>query len=180
MRGMSNSKTKAGLVIFVVAWTGLVFLLLRLCARHASIERGEHRLLLTVGVSIPLLLVRLIYSLLTVFAHNPTFNMITGDVSVMLLMVILEQIFIVLVSLGIGLTLETRPPVFKGATNAIMDSAGENSSDYRLRELEGGSGQNPGPGAYIIVQGRPQRQRRGGPIAQLVGLAVDKLSEGRR
>ncbi|ODM18615.1 hypothetical protein SI65_05232 [Aspergillus cristatus] len=92
MHNMSNPKTKASLVLFLVAWLGLGILLLLVGARFSSIEAGEHRLLFAVGVSMPLILIRLVYSYLSVFEQRRDFNMFTGNVTIMLVMVVLEQI----------------------------------------------------------------------------------------
>lgn len=104
---MSNPKTKASLVLFLVAWLGLGILLLLVGARFSSIEAGEHCLLFAVGVSMPLILIRLVYSYLAVFGQRE-FNMFTGNVTIMLVMVVLEQIGVVVVCLGVGLTLDRR------------------------------------------------------------------------
>lgn len=111
MHNMSNSKTKASLVLFLVAWLGLGILLLLVGARFSSIEAGEHRLLFAVSVSMPLILIRLVYSYLSVFGQRRDFNMFTGNVTIMLVMVVLEQIGVVVVCLGFGLTLDRKEDV---------------------------------------------------------------------
>lgn len=108
MHNMSNPKTKASLVLFLVAWLGLGILLLLIGAHFSTIEAGEHRLLFAVGVSMPLILIRLVYSYLSVFGQRTEFNMFTGNVTIMLVMVVLEQIGVVVVCLGVGLTLDKR------------------------------------------------------------------------
>ncbi|EHA20643.1 hypothetical protein ASPNIDRAFT_190297, partial [Aspergillus niger ATCC 1015] len=106
LQGITNSiEAKVGDVLYVIAWACLCVLLLVVGSKYASIEDGEHRLLLAVGISVPLLFVRLIYSLLSVFTHNPTFNMLTGNVTVFLVMAVLEEIVIVGICLGVGMTL---------------------------------------------------------------------------
>lgn len=119
MHNMSNPKTKAGLVLFLVAWLGLGVLLLLVGTRFSSIEAGEHRLLVAVGVSIPLILIRLAYSYLSVFGQRRDFNMFTGNVTIMLVMVVLEQIGVVVVSLGVGLTLNRRENVVTTSNRGV-------------------------------------------------------------
>ncbi|KAJ5819818.1 hypothetical protein N7474_005409 [Penicillium riverlandense] len=103
-----STLTKAGVVIFLVTWAGLAFLLFGVASRFGSIEDGERRLVFAVGLSVPLLLVRILYSLLAVFSHSPDFNMFTGSPTIMLVMAVLEEIAICVICLGTGITLSVR------------------------------------------------------------------------
>ncbi|PWY85981.1 hypothetical protein BO70DRAFT_289418 [Aspergillus heteromorphus CBS 117.55] len=165
-----STKTKVGYVLFIVAWTGLSVLLVVLACKRQSIEDGEHRLLLAVGLTVPLLLVRLIYSLLGAFGHSTTFSMMSGNVTVELVMSVLEEIFIVLICLGVGVTLEVRPRVtgYEACEAAQADRALECS-------------QSPEEGPYRPEnKERIRKKRRGGPITQLVGLALDEINYRRK
>ncbi|RDH39642.1 hypothetical protein BDQ94DRAFT_7323 [Aspergillus welwitschiae] len=172
LQGITNSiEAKVGDVLYVIAWACLCVLLLVVGSKYASIEDGEHRLLLAVGVSVPLLLVRLIYSLLSVFTHNPTFNMFTGNVTVFLVMAVLEEIVIVGICLGVGMTLEVRQ---RPTEYEACEAPAQGSS-----ELE--SQQRPDMTSYSPKkQERRQKKRRGGPISQLIGLAIDEIRSRRK
>ncbi|KAL1963578.1 hypothetical protein VTN77DRAFT_8023 [Rasamsonia byssochlamydoides] len=175
-QGLLNVKTKIGVIVFVVAWVGLCILLLLVGSRYHNIEEGEHRLLLAVGLSIPLLLVRLIYSLLVAFAQNPSFNMVTGNVTITLVMDVLEEILIVLICLGIGLTLSVRPSV---ADVGLQPSIQSGERNQHPQDAPGKyQGQNvpnmPNP------ERRQRRRRQGGPITQLVGMVIDEINARRQ
>lgn len=103
-----STLTKAGIILFLVAWAGLAFLLFSVASRLSYVEDGERRLVLAVGLSVPLLLVRVVYSLLGVFSHDPDFNMLTGSPTIMLVMAVLEEIAICVICLGAGVTLSAR------------------------------------------------------------------------
>ncbi|RAH51463.1 uncharacterized protein BO95DRAFT_469745 [Aspergillus brunneoviolaceus CBS 621.78] len=170
--GLYNSKTKAGLVLYLIAWVGLCILLLLTSLRYQWIEEGEHRLLLAVGISIPLLFVRILYSLLSAFAQKPEFSSLSGNVTIQLCMSVLEEIVIVFVCLGIGLTLSVRPAFEPFQANAqdapMLESQAQSEPDMSSMEYE---------------SARPERRykkRRGGPITQLVGLAVDEINYRRQ
>ncbi|KAA8644210.1 uncharacterized protein ATNIH1004_008409 [Aspergillus tanneri] len=109
-QALTNEKLRITLILFLLAWIGLLLLLVLVGSRYIHIARGEHRLLLAVGLSLPPLLVRLIYSFMNSFSNDQSFSMIWGNPTVMLCMKTLEQMFIVLVCLGIGMTLYPRPP----------------------------------------------------------------------
>ncbi|GKZ35619.1 hypothetical protein AbraIFM66950_006319 [Aspergillus brasiliensis] len=169
LQGITNStEAKIGDVLYVISWGCLCLLLLVIGSKYESIEDGEHRLLLAVGLSVPLLLVRLIYSLLSVFTHNPTFNMLTGNVTVFLVMAVLEEIVIVVICLGVGMTLEVRQRPTEYEAPAQGDP-------------ELGSRQSPGRMSYNSgKQERRRKRRRGGPISQLIGLAIDEIRSRRQ
>jgi len=176
-----NAKTKVGIIIFVVSWVGLCFLMFLVSIRYRSIEDREHRLLLAVGISIPLLLIRLVYSLLVVFANNPDFKTVSGNVTAQLVMSVIEEIVIVYICLGVGLTLSVRPPV---DTEAVATGY---ATDYvpMARQPESNNHQQGYPAQSNPAQSnsapyreprRPRRARRGGPIRQLVGFAKDEIA----
>ncbi|GKZ55025.1 hypothetical protein AnigIFM49718_011149 [Aspergillus niger] len=172
LQGITNSiEAKVGDVLYVIAWACLCVLLLVVGSKYASIEDGEHRLLLAVGVSVPLLLVRLIYSLLSVFTHNPTFNMFTGNVTVFLVMAVLEEIVIVGICLGVGMTLEVRQ---RPTEYEACEAPAQGSSELESQQRPDMTSYNP------KKQERRQKKRRGGPISQLIGLAIDEIRSRRK
>lgn len=101
-------KTKVGMILYVVSWAQMVLLLLVLVIRRGSLERGEHRTLLAVAISSPFILVRVLYALFVWFLHNSAFSMINGNVTVQLVMSVLEEFAVVIVCLAVGLTLRVR------------------------------------------------------------------------
>ncbi|PYH92855.1 hypothetical protein BO71DRAFT_12490 [Aspergillus ellipticus CBS 707.79] len=165
-----SSKAKVGYILFIIAWVGLCGLFALIGCKYHSIEDGEHRLLLAVGLSVPLLLVRLVYSLMGAFSHNSMFSMLTGNVTVMLVMSVLEEIGIVLICLGVGLTLAVRPRVVDAEAceeltqvGPTFESPPSEGTQYRPQKRE-----------------RTRMKRRGGPITQLVGLSIDEINYRRQ
>lgn len=74
--------------------------------------RGEGILVLAVICALPLLLVRLIYSLLAIFSHDKTFSMVSGSTgaeTASLCMSVLEEMGVVLIYLATGFKLSTLP-----------------------------------------------------------------------
>lgn len=165
-----NTETRVGLVLYLVTWAIVCGLLIFLASRSSSIEDGEHRLLLAVALSLPLILVRLIYSLVYSFGHQAEFSMLSGNVTIQLVMSVLEEIVIVLICLGIGLTLQVRPSA-EYSHQTSVSSRGQNSVEMGEGRVEG---QAPKRHDYQ----RPKR--RGGPLYRLVMFAVDEINERRR
>ncbi|CAI7607405.1 uncharacterized protein N7487_005261 [Penicillium crustosum] len=165
-QGLVTTESKVGLVLYLVTWIGVFGLFLLVLQRNQSIEDGEHRLLLAVGISLPLILVRLVYSFVYSFGHKSEFNMVSGNVTIQLVMSVLEEIVVVFVCLGIGLTLQVRPTADYTQQPSVY-------SDEGTVELEGGHLQG-----QTREKRRTQRpKRRGGPITRLVMYIVDEVRD---
>lgn len=103
-----NVEVKVGMVLYLVSWVTLCVFLGILFMRRSSLETGENRNLAAVAISAPLLMIRIIYSMLLFFLANSTFNILSGNTTVQLFMSVFEEIAIVFVCLGIGYTLKVR------------------------------------------------------------------------
>ncbi|CAG8295179.1 unnamed protein product [Penicillium salamii] len=168
--GSITTESKVALVLFLITWLAVCGLFLLIASRSHSIEDGERRLLLAVGISLPLILVRLVYSFVYAFGHLASFNMLSGNVTIQLVMSVLEEIVIVFICLGIGLTLQVRP-----SAEYTQQTSVSSHQDSQV-ELESGVGQSQAP-----QKQRHQRPKRGGgPIARLVMFIVDEIKERRR
>ena len=87
---------KAGLIIFLVIYICLFLLIAKSVGEISSIPSGEKRVLFVLIVSLPLLGVRILFSLLAYFSTISTFSPINGNVLVRAFMSILEEILIVI------------------------------------------------------------------------------------
>lgn len=166
-QGLVTTESKVGLVLYLVTWIGVFGVFLLVLQRNQSIEDGEHRLLLAVGISLPLILVRLAYSFVYSFGHKSEFNMVSGNVTIQLVMSVLEEIVVVFVCLGIGLTLQVRP------TADYTQQPSVYSGEEDTVELE--SGRLQGQTREKRREQRPKR--RGGPITRLVMYIVDEVND---
>jgi hypothetical protein len=183
-----NSKTKIGMDIFIVSFLLLCLLLLVLASRRHQIEDGEHRLLGAVAISMPLLLVRLIYSILVIYVHSSTWNQLTGNVTAMLIMSVLTELVIVAIYLGTGMTLHTHltDVQYEAPSEASMPPephqngpAPNTACDPRIPMTD--YDHDPEDSAPAWNNRRQRRQRRGGPVHMLIGMAVDATkSSGQR
>jgi uncharacterized membrane protein len=168
--GLVNTETQVALVLFLVTWVGACILFLLIANRSQSIEDGEHRLLLAVGISLPLILVRLIYSFIYTFGHKAEFSMLSGNVTIQLVMSVLEEIVITLVCLGIGLTLQVRRDPEYSHQPSVSDGRGDSIA------MENDGYQEPQ--ARRMKTQRPKRG--GGPLYKLVMFIVDEIRDRRK
>jgi hypothetical protein len=129
--GKPQTLTKVGVVLFLAAWAGLCLLLIVMVISSSLVEKGEHRLIVAVAISI-----------------------LTGSVTINLVMAVLEEFVVTILCISVGLSLQVRPKSTELAKTA-------DHSDKM-------------PGRHLSQHLRPRR--RGGPIAQLIGLARDRLA----
>jgi hypothetical protein len=107
--GKSNAPvqtlSKAALALFIVAYGFIVLTTILSSFSVSCAEAGEKRLLLAVALSIPFLLVRLIYSAIALFGNNSDFNSSTGNITIFLCMALLMELAAVTIYEAMGITL---------------------------------------------------------------------------
>lgn len=69
-----------------------------LAMHFPRIPHGEKRLLIAVGLSFPLLVVRYIHALVADFAHNKNFNSFFGNATIYLLMAVATECIVIIIS----------------------------------------------------------------------------------
>ena len=124
------------------------------------IENGERRLVLAVAISIPFILVRLIYSAILSFAHNPRFSLIGGSVTINLVMAVLEEFVVIIVCLGVGLTLRVH-------NENKISMCGEGVMQNGEKPARGG-------GNGMTERQHPSGTWQGGPITRLVRRIIQR------
>lgn len=110
-------------------------------------------------MALPFILVRLVYSLLTVFLNDPDFNIVTGSAAILGTMATLEEIIVVVDYLIVGFWTPALPA---GQRGPIM-TRGNKAGDERWSS------------------GMPVRRgRRGGLVTTLVGRGMDTLRQSQQ
>lgn len=151
--------SKAGILLYIVCYLALALMALLTIRNTFYLTSGETRIMWAMFVALPLLLVRLIYSLLVIFDHRRRYSLIDGSALIHALMAVVEEMLIILIYLGIGWTL-TPSTVPKASARPLQ---GRLAKGVRVAN----SGPNVGHG------------RRRGPIHTLVGMAVEGAQEVR-
>jgi len=101
------SKVAVGLFIACFIAIVIITIVASLSISHA--EAGEKRLLLAVALSLPFILCRLVYSSITTFAHLKSFGQLTGSVTILLCVALIEEAIVVVIYESVGLTLRQLP-----------------------------------------------------------------------
>jgi hypothetical protein len=95
--------TKIGVMIFLVVYLILSALTVITMKDVGNAPLGEKRIYFAVLAAIPLLAVRLLWSILAAFSHNKSFDVTGGKPLIQLFMAILEEFVIVCVYTLAGL-----------------------------------------------------------------------------
>lgn len=121
-RYLPQTLTKVGVGLFIASFVAILAFTVILSLSISHAEPGEKRVLLAVAGSLPLLLVRLIYASIYVFRESSDFSSISGSVTILLCMALLEEIAIVLVYEGVGITLKKvlKQGVATGKQNGLI------------------------------------------------------------
>ncbi|KAK4898121.1 hypothetical protein LTR27_004127 [Elasticomyces elasticus] len=153
----SQTTSKAGIALYLVCFLALCIVTMITLKNSSYLMAGENRLIWAVIIAMPLILIRLIYSLLIVFHHSHTFSLINGSALVHALMAVVEEMLVVLMYLGVGWSLST--------DSATMKAPGPIASrPWKGNGATGGGATGGGR--------RGNGGRRQGPIHALVGMAV--------
>ena len=175
----ANSYSKAATLLFLATWVALVLMFVLLATRLRSIQDGQKRLLIAVAISIPLILVRLIYSLVSTLGGVRKFSSISGSNTIYLCMDVLMEIGVVVVCTVIGLTLRVAQApahVDHEEQVAMTDMPMDSQGNAAYKRVNDGQAQNQDRG-----RGRPARPKRPfrGPISWLVLSAKDYIQDRR-
>jgi hypothetical protein len=87
--------TKTGVLIFLGVWVILSMLTIITMKDVGNADSGNKRIYFAVLAAIPLLAVRLLWSILAAFSHNSDFDITGGKPLIQLFMAILEEFVIV-------------------------------------------------------------------------------------
>ena len=122
-RYVPQTLTKVGLGLFIASFAAILAITVILSSSISHAEPGEKRVLLAVALSLPLLLVRLIYGSVYIFGNSSDFNSLSGSVTILLCMALFEEIGIVLIYEGVGLTLRkvSKQAVATGEQNGLIN-----------------------------------------------------------
>ena len=116
-----ESFEKAGAIIFLITFIAVVAFAILTLTDIRNLPQGEKRILYVVLASLPLLVVRLLYSLIVDFANNSTFSIIDGNPTVQLCMSIIEEFIVTCLFLIAGFMAPALDSLKNGAEGVSMN-----------------------------------------------------------
>lgn len=101
-----QSLNKAAMGLFIASYVAIAATTIILSFSVSHGEPGEKRLLVAVALSLPFLLVRLVYGSISLFADTTDFNSLSGNITFYLCMALIMELCVVVIYEGVGLTLK--------------------------------------------------------------------------
>ncbi|CAG8161299.1 unnamed protein product [Penicillium salamii] len=132
-----RTETRAGIILFLLIYVGACILWAITLRDMSLMNTSQCRLFFAVLLALPLIAVRLLYSLISDFGNNPQFSLINGDVKIQLVMATIEEFIIVFMYTILG--------VFTPRSTAGI-IAGQ--SNYATEDVEYGVQQGHGRPTY--------------------------------
>jgi hypothetical protein len=159
-----QSMSKAALGLFVAAYGLIVITTIMTSFSISYAGAGEKRLLLAVALSLPFLLVRVIYSGISLFGNNPDFNFISGNTTIFLCMALLMELAAVAIYEAVGITLQKvvsyeRPTVVSNRIEQ-MEYAPEQKRPSTSQQIASTLSRRTIIGRLITGQKRERRRER--------------------
>jgi hypothetical protein len=96
------TSSKIGVILYVVGFIGITLVFLMSAPRASTVPNKERRIPLAIALALPFVLVRLVYSVLSVFLHSHLFSVATGSVPVRVAMAVIEELIVVAVYVLLG------------------------------------------------------------------------------
>lgn len=94
--------SKAGIVLFVIGWAMVVAVTCISFSRLTFVPNKERLIPTAIALALPLLFVRLLYSILIIFVNNTTFNLIGGSIAAKAAMETVEEFLATFIYLFLG------------------------------------------------------------------------------
>lgn len=98
-----KSETRAAIILFLLIYIAACILFLITMRDLRTMEPSQQRIYMCIFFALPLIAVRLLYSLISDFGSDPKFSLIDGDPSVQLGMATIEEFLVVLMYTILGL-----------------------------------------------------------------------------
>ncbi|RFU80693.1 hypothetical protein TARUN_1517 [Trichoderma arundinaceum] len=99
------TSSKVGIILYIVAFAGMLYILFVSYGYRALVLKQERRIILAIGIAVPFILTRLVYSAIAVFVHSHTFSIVGGDVGVRVALAVIEEFFTTLDFIILGFSL---------------------------------------------------------------------------
>ena len=100
-----KSETRAAIILFLLIYIATCILWLVTFRDVSRMDASQKRIFIAVFVALPLIAVRLLYSLISDFGNNSQFSLINGDTTIQIVMATIEEFLVVCMYTLLGLTL---------------------------------------------------------------------------
>ncbi|KAJ5273549.1 hypothetical protein N7478_008674 [Penicillium angulare] len=129
-----QDKVRGAIIVYLLVYLAVCLLWVITTRDLRSMDAGQKRIFSCVFIALPLIAVRLLYSLISAFGHNSKFSILGGDPKVKLGMATIEEFLVVVIYTILGL----------GLSRSTMDVHGRQQQAYPMASEEGSEEYAPG------------------------------------
>jgi len=124
--------SKVGVALYIVSFAGIALMFILSLPQVSVIPSKELRVPIAIGIALPFIAVRLLYSVLSVFLHNHLFSVANGSTAVRLGIAVVEEIVVVGIYVSLGLFVDKLDASTKGPISSRAWSAKKGSRKQRV------------------------------------------------
>jgi len=117
--------SKVGVLVYIVDFAAITIIFISSLPNVSAVPRPERPLILHIPIASLAIAVRLLYAALCIFLHNSTFSLFSGSVVADILMAVVEEFFVVVITLVLGFKLDRISPSVQGEI-IILNQKGRN------------------------------------------------------
>ncbi|KAF9891768.1 hypothetical protein FE257_003249 [Aspergillus nanangensis] len=125
--------SRAGIAILFAIYLWMAGTFVFFWLRRANYPVVEHRAVRCVGVCVPILAIRVVYSLIFVITADMTWNAVKGDSTAYLVMTMLPEVAIVAIT---GVVIMQMPPLGRRKGVEVSDESNDRPDKYGTRRSE--------------------------------------------
>ena len=97
--------SKVGIVLNIVVFIVITIIFMLSLPHGTAVPRPERLLRVHIPIALVAIAIRLLYSTLCIFVHDNTFSLFDGSIVANVLMAIVEEFFVVIITLALGFKL---------------------------------------------------------------------------
>ncbi len=126
---------KAGVMIYLLAFLGISVCLFLALPHRKAVDPREGRIAMAVGFALPLIAIRILFSIIAAFANNKHFSIYGGSAGIRVAMATVEEFIVVVMYIALGFTLHRlQEPQPEPENRAQYNSQGWKLSDHHSRQ----------------------------------------------
>jgi hypothetical protein len=114
-----------GVLVYIVDFAAITIIFISSLPSVSAVPRPERPLILHIPTALLAIAVRLLYAALCIFLHNSTFSLFSGSIVADVLMAVVEEFFVVAITLVLGFKLDRISPSVQGEI-IILNQKGRN------------------------------------------------------
>ena len=109
-----STASKAGIVLYIADLAAITIIFILSLPNVSAVPHQERPLRVHIPIVLLAIAIRLLYAALCVFVHNSTFSLFGGSIVADVLMAVVEEFFVVIVTIVLGFKLRRISPSMEG------------------------------------------------------------------